>query len=81
MEVINVGNVYTKDIKRVAKELYEKFKDQVTTDFYSNKKLVDMYVDVQSKKVRNRIAGYLTRLAKLSKEQATKQVTEEESEE
>lgn len=81
MEVINVGNVYTKDIKRVAKELYEKFKDQVTADFYSNKKLVDMYIDVQSKKVKNRIAGYLTRLAKLSKEQATKEVTEEESEE
>jgi small subunit ribosomal protein S17e len=81
MEVINVGNVYTKDIKRVAQELYEKFKDQVTADFYSNKKLVDMYIDVQSKKVKNRIAGYLTRFAKLSKEQATKEVAEEESEE
>jgi len=81
MEVINVGNVYTKDIKRVAQELYEKFKDQVTADFYLNKKLVDMYIDVQSKKVKNRIAGYLTRYAKLSKEQATKEVAEEESEE
>lgn len=81
MEVIYVGNVYTKDIKRVAQELYEKFKDQVTVDFYLNKKLVDMYIDVQSKKVKNRIAGYLTRFAKLSKEQATKEVTEEESEE
>ncbi|QGR18867.1 30S ribosomal protein S17e [Stygiolobus azoricus] len=76
-----MGNVYTKDIKRVAQELYEKFKDQVTADFYLNKKLVDMYVDVQSKKVKNRIAGYLTRFAKLSKEQATKEVAEEESEE
>ncbi|MDT7872193.1 MAG: 30S ribosomal protein S17e [Sulfolobaceae archaeon] len=76
-----MGNVYTKDIKRVAQELYEKFKDQVTADFYSNKKLVDMYIDVQSKKVKNRIAGYLTRFAKLSKEQATKEVAEEESEE
>jgi small subunit ribosomal protein S17e len=81
MEVIDVGNVYTKDIKRVAQELYEKFKDQVTADFYLNKKLVDMYIDVQSKKVKNRIAGYLTRFAKLSKEQATKEVAEEESEE
>ncbi|MEJ2781447.1 30S ribosomal protein S17e [Stygiolobus sp. CP850M] len=76
-----MGNVYTKDIKRVAQELYEKFKDQVTADFYLNKKLVDMYIDVQSKKVKNRIAGYLTRFAKLSKEQATKEVAEEESEE
>ncbi|BCU70583.1 30S ribosomal protein S17e [Stygiolobus caldivivus] len=77
-----MGNVYTKDIKRVAKELYEKFKDQVSPDFSSNKKLVDAYVDVQSKKVKNRIAGYLTRYAKLSKEQASKEeVIEEESEE
>lgn len=76
-----MGNVYTKDIKRVAQELYEKFKDQVTADFYLNKKLVDMYIDVQSKKVKNRIAGYLTRFVKLSKEQATKEVAEEESEE
>ena len=76
-----MGTVYTKDIKRVAKELYERFKDQVTTDFYSNKKLVEMYVDVQSKKVRNRIAGYLTRYAELIKEQSNKEnVVEEETE-
>lgn len=76
-----MGNVYTKDIKRVSIELYNKLKDQVTTDFAKNKKLVEEYVDVQSKKVRNRIAGYLTRYAKLIKEKSEKKEEIEESEE
>ncbi|MFP3259432.1 MAG: 30S ribosomal protein S17e [Sulfolobus sp.] len=76
-----MGNVYTKDIKRVSIELYNKLKDQVTTDFAKNKKLVEEYIDVQSKKVRNRIAGYLTRYAKLIKEKSEKKEEIEESEE
>nr|8HKX_S17E Chain S17E, 30S ribosomal protein S17e [Sulfolobus acidocaldarius DSM 639]8HKY_S17E Chain S17E, 30S ribosomal protein S17e [Sulfolobus acidocaldarius DSM 639]8HKZ_S17E Chain S17E, 30S ribosomal protein S17e [Sulfolobus acidocaldarius DSM 639]8HL1_S17E Chain S17E, 30S ribosomal protein S17e [Sulfolobus acidocaldarius DSM 639]8HL2_S17E Chain S17E, 30S ribosomal protein S17e [Sulfolobus acidocaldarius DSM 639]8HL3_S17E Chain S17E, 30S ribosomal protein S17e [Sulfolobus acidocaldarius DSM 639] len=61
------GNVYTKDIKRVARELYDKFKDQASDKYDDNKKLVDEYVNVSSKKVKNRIAGYLTRYVKISK--------------
>ncbi|BFH73352.1 30S ribosomal protein S17e [Sulfurisphaera javensis] len=72
-----MGNVYTKDIKRVAIQLYERFKDQVTTDYQANKKLVESYVDVMSKKVRNRIAGYLTRYAKMQKMQTKKESEEE----
>ncbi|MGC9104836.1 MAG: 30S ribosomal protein S17e [Thermoprotei archaeon] len=64
-----MGNVYTKDIKRIALEIFEKYKDQVTVDFNKNKELVESIVEVQSKKVRNRIAGYLTRYAKLSQAQ------------
>lgn len=71
-----MGNVYTKDIKRVAVQLYEKFKDQISTDYQANKKLVDAYVDVMSKKVRNRIAGYLTRYAKMQKTQAKREIEE-----
>ena len=69
--------MYTKDIKRVAIQLYEKFKDQLSTEYETNKKIVDSYIDVQSKKVRNRIAGYLTRYAKMQKSQAKKETTEE----
>jgi len=75
--VIYVGNVYTKDIKRVAMQLYEKFKDQISTDYQANKKIVDAYVDVMSKKVRNRIAGYLTRYAKMQRTQVKNEVEEE----
>lgn len=41
-----MGNVYTKDIKRVARELYDKFKDQASDKYDDNKKLVDEYVNV-----------------------------------
>lgn len=58
-------------------QLYDKFKDQLTTDYQSNKKIVDNYVDVMSKKVRNRIAGYLTRYVKMQRSQAKKEVSEE----
>lgn len=73
-----MGTIYTKDIKRVAIQLYEKLKDQVSTDFQSNKKLVEAYVDVMSKKVRNRIAGYLTRYAKMQQKKQGKSTTAEE---
>ncbi|MCY0883784.1 MAG: 30S ribosomal protein S17e [Acidianus infernus] len=59
-----MGNIYTRDIKRIAVEIYEKYKDEVTTDYSKNKEVVKKYIDVYSKKVRNRIAGYLTRYAK-----------------
>ena len=74
-----MGTVYTKDIKRIAREVYEKYRDQVSTDFNKNKELVKRVVDVQSKKVRNRVAGYLTRYVK-SLEKAAKS-SEESAEE
>lgn len=49
-------------IKRVAKELVERFPDRFTTDFESNKKLVEEFTNLSSTKLRNRIAGYVTRL-------------------
>lgn len=72
-----MGNVYTKDIKRIAIQLYEKFKDQLSTDFEANKKFVDKYIDVESKKVRNRIAGYLTRYVKMQMSKSKKESKEE----
>ncbi|AHC51057.1 30S ribosomal protein S17 [Sulfolobus acidocaldarius SUSAZ] len=76
-----MGNVYTKDIKRVARELYDKFKDQASDKYDDNKKLVNEYVNVSSKKVKNRIAGYLTRYVKISKNKVEAQEASEELEE
>ncbi len=59
-----MGNIYTRDIKRVAAELYEKYSDEVTEDYGKNKEIVSKYLDIYSKKIRNRVAGYLTRYAK-----------------
>lgn len=76
-----MGNIYTRDIKRITMELYEKYKNEISTDFEQNKQIVAKYVDVYSKKIRNRIAGYLTRYAKRmksSKVETTEEVVEEE---
>ena len=46
----------------MARELVERFPDKFTTDFENNKKLVDALTSISSTKLRNRIAGYTTRL-------------------
>jgi small subunit ribosomal protein S17e len=57
-----LGKVRTEYIKRMARELVERFPDKFTTDFENNKKIVDTLTSVSSTKLRNRIAGYTTRL-------------------
>lgn len=63
-----MGKVYTSLIKRTARKLMELYPGEVSEDFEKNKELVTRYLDVRSKKIRNQIAGYLTRIVKLSKE-------------
>jgi|ECHvirMinimDraft_2_1075157.scaffolds.fasta_scaffold00005_37 small subunit ribosomal protein S17e len=59
-----MGNVYTKDMKRIAQKIFEEHRGEVTKDFAQNKELLKKYLDIPSKKVRNRVAGYLTRYIK-----------------
>ncbi|MCC6047307.1 MAG: 30S ribosomal protein S17e [Desulfurococcaceae archaeon] len=62
-----MGKVYTSLVKRTARRLMELYPGEVSEDFTKNKELVSKYLDVRSKKLRNQVAGYLTRLVKLSK--------------
>lgn len=57
-----MGNIRQTYIKRVALELLRKHEDLFTTDFQTNKDLVQELTDIDSKELRNRIAGYTTRL-------------------
>ncbi|MBW2968764.1 30S ribosomal protein S17e [Candidatus Woesearchaeota archaeon] len=59
-----MGRIKTKLTKRLTLELLEKHRDKLTTDFESNKKLVAELMAGTSKKLRNVIAGYVTRLKK-----------------
>jgi len=54
--------------KRIARELVERFPDKFTTDFETNKKLVESLTNISSKKLRNRIAGYITQLQNQKKQ-------------
>jgi len=58
-----LGNIRPNSIKRIARECIEKYPDEfVASDFEHNKKKVDELTDVRSITMRNRIAGYITRL-------------------
>ena len=56
-----MGRIRPTYIKRVAKDLVEKYPKAFNTDFENNKLMVDSLTDVSSVTMRNRIAGYITR--------------------
>ncbi|NVM35860.1 MAG: 30S ribosomal protein S17e [Candidatus Lokiarchaeota archaeon] len=60
-----MGKVRTVLIKNVSKELIIKYPNVFTTDFEKNKKLLDKYLEIDSKHLRNRISGYIVNLLKI----------------
>ncbi|MBI1968291.1 30S ribosomal protein S17e [Candidatus Woesearchaeota archaeon] len=59
-----MGRIKTTVIERRTKELFQKYGTHFTPDFMPNKELTNRFVSVSSKKLRNSIAGYITRLKK-----------------
>ncbi len=57
----SMGTVKPAYIKVIARELLKKYPEVFTGDFDENKRLVAELTNIQSKKVRNRVAGYITR--------------------
>lgn len=56
-----MGTVKPAYIKIIAMDLLKKYGGEFTNDFDENKKLVSQYTNITSKRVRNRVAGYITR--------------------
>jgi small subunit ribosomal protein S17e len=54
--------VRTVSVKRAARQLLELYPDRFTTDFSQNRKVLDELLEVESKPLKNKIAGYLTSL-------------------
>lgn len=48
-------------IKDIAHELMHTYPNSISTDFQKNKELVTKTTNIESKTVRNRVAGYLCR--------------------
>jgi len=59
-----VGRIKTKKIKRKTQMIYGQIQDTLTTDFEKNKKVIQEKYIISSKKMRNIISGYCTRLKK-----------------
>ncbi len=59
-----MGRIKTKLIKRVTGKLIDEHGDEFKEDFDTNKELVEKFADIQSNKLRNIVAGYVTRKIK-----------------
>jgi len=59
-----MGRIKTKLIKSVTNEMFDMHTEEFTTEFGQNKVLVNRFQSGASKKLRNIIAGYATRLKK-----------------
>ena len=63
-----MGRIKTQQIKSKGNDLYAMNSSAYSTDFDQNKQAVGKYATVRSKKLRNVLAGFLTRKAKRSKQ-------------
>ena len=62
--MITLGNIRPTYIKRIAKKLIKKYPDEfVASDFQHNKEKMPELTDFHSKILRNRVAGYITRIS------------------
>jgi len=57
-----VGKVRIAAVKKFSRELIVLFPDRFGTDYEANKKAFEPLVDARTKRLRNRIVGYITRL-------------------
>lgn len=61
-----MGNVRPENVKRIARELIKRYPDKFTANFEENKKILSSVAFVPSARLRNSIAGYITRLVAIS---------------
>jgi small subunit ribosomal protein S17e len=64
-----MGRIKTRKVKSITQDLMEIYGDRFTGDFNENKKKVNELTNVESKKLRNIIAGYATRRVKAEAKQ------------
>ncbi len=57
-----MGNIKTSFVKRIGQSLYDKYPGKFSREYDHNKEMVDEIINIQSKKLRNVIAGYITNL-------------------
>ena len=74
-----LGKVRPEHVKKIARELVELYPDKFSTDFQSNKKTVESLAQISSAKLRNRIAGYITRLLSIANAKVAAEYEDEES--
>lgn len=77
-----MGKVRIAAVKKTARELVALYPDKFGIDYEANKKALEPLVDARTKRLRNRIVGYITRLKIVegSRASATTEIPSEASE-
>jgi small subunit ribosomal protein S17e len=75
---VYLGKVKTEHIKRLAKELMERFPSKFSSNFDDNKHAVDELTEGATTKVRNQVAGYITHTISLTQTNSASENVEEE---
>lgn len=60
----HLGRIKTKKIKRITRDIISKYGNLMCETFDENKTVINGKITVRSKKLRNVISGYATRLTK-----------------
>ncbi len=64
-----MGSIKPTYIKQLSKQLMQEV-DEFTDDFDTNKKIVEEHTNVESKSIRNRIAGYIAHKKRVREEKS-----------
>ncbi len=72
-----LGKVKTEHVKRLGKELMERFPEKFSSDFDANKHTVEALTEGTTTKVRNQVAGYITRTISLTHPDSPSETEEE----
>lgn len=59
-----MGRIKTKPVKSAGDRLFEQHGEKFTKEFAKNKEVLAQHAEVRSKKIRNILAGYMTKKAK-----------------
>ncbi|TPP54398.1 Ribosomal S17 family protein [Leishmania donovani] len=59
-----MGKIRTKTVKRASRQVVEKYYSKLNFDFYQNKRVIMDVTIAESKKLKNKIAGYTTHIMK-----------------
>jgi len=70
-----LGKVKTEQVKRLAKELIERFPERFSNNFNENKQAVSDLTQGSTTRIRNQIAGYIT--SSCAPEEETETTTED----